>query len=104
MLETGIHKEFVSKVILDLFIDNFGYELGEIHGSPYDVEKVREIQNTKVLNSFFDKIDRQDQITPFHKIKSLKSCYEKIASEACRIGTEQGREHYFLFKDSIYRR
>jgi hypothetical protein len=100
-LETGLHKEFVTKIILNLFIDNFGYELGAIHGMSYNVTEVAKTRNEQIVNSFFEKIDRMSGAYHFRDIRLLKKCYKTIADQVCMIGRNSGREKYHLFKDTI---
>ncbi|MDQ1143808.1 hypothetical protein QE429_000635 [Bacillus sp. SORGH_AS 510] len=104
ILESGLHKEFVSKILLDLFIDNFGYQLGAIHGLRADVVDVPMNRNTTIINSFKNKINALNQNYPFKDSEMLKNCYEQIAMKVCTIGQERGKENYYLFKDTIIRK
>jgi hypothetical protein len=103
-LETGLHKEFVSKITLDLFIDNFSYEIGAIHGLSADVVNIAKTQNYTVINSFLSKIDSLKWNYTFIDSEKLKKCYEQIALRVCNIGQARGKENYYLFKDTIIRK
>lgn len=99
-LRTGLHKEFVTKTILDLFIDNFGYELGFIHGTNYNVEEVARTRNEQVMKSFFDRMDMLN----WKDLHKIKKCYKEIAKQVCIIGRSSGRDNYSLFKDTLIRK
>ncbi|WP_462410412.1 hypothetical protein [Neobacillus sp. Marseille-QA0830] len=103
-LESGLHKEFVQKLILDLFIDNFGYELGAIHGTSYNVTEITNRNNGRILEDFLAKIDRLAPHYPFRDIHTLKQCYQRIGQRVIRIGRERGKENYSLFKDTLVRK
>lgn len=103
-LETGLHKEFVTKVTLDLFIDNFGYEMGQIHGTSADVYNIASTRNQSVINSFLSKLDLLNRSHQFNDVARIKKCYEQISLRVCNVGRTRGNHNYSLFKDSIIRK